>query len=126
MQGRRHTLRKALLLTLLAALNLSVIASEICDGVGFLPTELIPTGAKELAQVPVGDESKEVIDVHMYNHFYTFQVDRDVGKTNEGIEMLIPADKFQTNDAFVFRLRAEFNSAEASRTEMGFKVFLYS
>lgn len=62
----------------------------------------------------------------MYNHFYTFQVDRDVGKTNEGIEMLIPADKFQTNDAFAFRLRAEFNSAETSRTEMGFKVFLYS
>lgn len=65
--------------------------------------------------------------MHVYNHFYTFQVDRDIGKVNEGIEMMIPADKFVSNsDGFAFRLRAEFNSAEGSRTEMGFRVMLQS
>ena len=126
---QKHTfgvLPKALVI--LSALGLlGTNAREVCDGVGFLPSELVPTGAKEMAQISRGDESQELIDVHMYNHFYTFQVDRDVGKVNEGIEMLIPADKFATqSDGFAFRLRAEFNSAEGSRTEMGFRVMLQS
>jgi hypothetical protein len=68
----------------------------------------------------------ELVDVHTYNHFYTFQVDRQVDKENEGIEMLIPADKFVASsaDGFSFRLRAEFNSAEGSRAEVGFRLKL--
>lgn len=63
----------------------------------------------------------------MYNHFYTFQIDRDVAKVNEGIEMIIPKDKFKTSaEGLAFRLRSEFNSAEASRTEMGFRVMLFT
>lgn len=52
-------------------------------------------------------------------------MDRDINKVNEGIEMIIPAQKFFKNsDGLAFRLRAEFNSAEGSRTEMGFRVML--
>lgn len=41
--------------------------------------------------------------------------------------MRIPAEKFASqSDGFAFRLRAEFNSAEGSRTEMGFRVMLQS
>lgn len=86
----------------------------------------MPTGAKDMAPLSSDEsDSQELIDVHMYNHFYTFQVDRKVAEANEGIEMLIPAEKFKTSsDGFAFRLHAEFNSAEGSRTEMGFRASL--
>ena len=64
--------------------------------------------------------------MHSFGHFYTFQVDRDVNEKNEGVIMdLVSAnEKAATAEGFAFRLRAEFNSAEASRTGMGFKVIL--
>jgi len=67
-----------------------------------------------------------MIDVHTFNHFYTFQVDRDVNERNEGLvmDLINEADKASTSEGFSFRLRAEFNSAEASRAGMGFKVTL--
>jgi len=80
-----------------------------------------------MARTTKDEDSFELIDVHTYNHFYTFQIDRDAGKVNEGIEMLIPSNQFSTSsEGLAFRLRAEFNSAEASRAEMGFKVTLFS
>ena len=124
MHQLKHTLYK--LLAVLAILATQSNAGEICDGVVFMPTELVSTGAKDMAQSLVGEETLELVDVHTYNHFYTFQIDRDVNKENEGIEMRIPAEKFKSTstEGFAFRLRAEFNSAEGSRTEMGFKVEL--
>ena len=125
----KHTiglLPKALAIIVLTNL-IGANAREMCEGIGFMPTELVPMRAKEQIQIQNDDEINEIVDVHIYNHFYTFQVDRDIGKVNEGIEMLIPAEKFFTNsDGFAFRLRAEFNSAEGSRTEMGFRVMLQS
>lgn len=67
-----------------------------------------------------------LVDVHTFNHFYTFQVDRDINERNEGlvIDLITDREKAATVDGFAFRLRAEFNSAEASRAGMGFKVTL--
>ena len=64
--------------------------------------------------------------MHNYNHFYTFQVDRDVNERNEGLvmDLVLPTEKASTTEGFAFRLRAEFNSAEASRSGMGFRVTL--
>lgn len=64
--------------------------------------------------------------MHTFNHFYTFQVDRDVNERNEGLVMDLTKDteRASTNEGFAFRLRAEFNSAEASRSGMGFRVTL--
>jgi hypothetical protein len=42
-----------------------------------MPRELSFLGARDMAASP--------LDVHTYNKFYTFQVDRDVSKRNEGI-----------------------------------------
>jgi len=115
-----------LTLAAILMLGIGVVAKDACDGVAFLPRELVKTGAKDVAQS--GDEhtNNELVDVHTYNHFYTFQVDRQVNKVNEGIEMLIPAEKFVASsaDGFAFRLRAEFNSAEGSRAEVGFRLKL--
>ena len=82
-----------------------------------MPRTMVITGAKDL---PVqtsnseGEEPSELVDVHMFNHFYTFQVDRDPTRTNEGVEMnlLGPGVRASGRDGFAFRLRSEFNSAE--------------
>ena len=52
---KRYTLGKRTLLKLVLAflvLNFTKVAigKDICNGVVFLPTELIPTGAKDLGQ----------------------------------------------------------------------------
>ena len=72
------------------------------------------------------DETTGLVDVHTYGHYYTFQVDRDVNERNEGLVMDLVTDteKASTTEGFAFRLRAEFNSAEASRAGMGFRVML--
>ena len=64
--------------------------------------------------------------MHNFGHYYTFQVDRDVNEKNEGVimDLVSEFEKAATQEGFAFRLRAEFNSAEASRTGMGFKVVL--
>jgi len=75
-----------------------------------------------------GDKTQGLVDVHSFGHFYTFQVDRDVNEKNEGVimDLVTPFEKAATTEGFAFRLRAEFNSAEASRTGMGFRVVLAS
>ena len=102
-----------------------------CERVGFMPRTLVITGAKDLPGLASKDadgDPVELVDVHMYNHFYTFQVDRDPSRTNEGVEMSLMAPDVQasTREGFTFRLRSEFNSAEQSRSEMGFSVALWS
>ena len=64
--------------------------------------------------------------MHQFNHFYTFQVDRDVNERNEGLimDLVYDSEEAATPEGFAFRLRAEFNSAEASRAGMGFRVTL--
>ena len=71
-------------------------------------------------------DTTDLVDVHTFNHFYTFQVDRDINERNEGLVMDLVSeyDKASTPEGFAFRLRAEFNSAEASRAGMGFRVTL--
>ena len=63
--------------------------------------------------------------MHTFNHFYTFQVDRDVEEKNEGVVIDITYED-EANAAsdlgYAMRLRAEFNSQEASRAQMGFKA----
>lgn len=59
-----------------------------------------------------------MIDVHTFNHFYTFQADRDVDEKNEGVVIDITYEDeavAASNQGYAMRLRAEFNSAEASR-----------
>ena len=72
------------------------------------------------------DEMHGLVDVHSFNHYYTFQVDRDVNERNEGVvmDLVMDHERASTTEGFAFRLRAEFNSAEASRTGMGFRVIL--
>ena len=67
-----------------------------------------------------------LVDVHSFNHYYTIQVDRDVNERNEGVvmDLVMDHERASTTEGFAFRLRAEFNSAEASRTGMGFRVIL--
>jgi len=79
-----------------------------------------------MASDAVPDGIQGLLDVHSYNHFYTFQVDRNVNDRIEGVVMdLVKAsEKAASAEGFAFRLRAEFNTAEASRTAMGFKVTL--
>jgi hypothetical protein len=44
-----------------------LLASAIhCDGVSFMPSKMVFHGAKDV------DEEKEMLDVHTFNHFYTF------------------------------------------------------
>ena len=42
-------------------------ASE-CSEVGFLPSDVYPTFAKDMEE--------DLIDIHTYNKFFTFQIDR--------------------------------------------------
>lgn len=66
-----------------------------------------------------------MIDIHTFNHFYTYQVDRDVEEENEGVVIDITYEDeatAATRDGYAMRLRAEFNSAEASRAQMAFKA----
>ena len=99
-----------------------------------MPRTMVITGAKDLLGLALdtpdggGSTTQELVDVHMFNHFYTFQVDRDPSRTNEGVEMnlLGPGVQASGSEGFAFRLRSEFNSAEQSRSEMGFRVALWS
>jgi hypothetical protein len=82
-----------------------------------MPRTMVITGAKDLPGLPSDNEGKEpteLVDVHMFNHFYTFQVDRDPTRTNEGVEMNLmgPEVRASGREGFAFRLRSEFNSAE--------------
>ena len=118
------------ILSLIGFHSASAINKE-CDGVGFMPRQLLITGAKDIQALPPlqeGEDEQELVDVHMYNHFYTFQVDRDPAMTNEGVEMslLPPSTRASGTEGYAFRLRSEFNSAEMSRGEMGFRVALWS
>ena len=49
-----------------------------------------------------------------------------MNERNEGLvmDLISEHEKASTSEGFAFRLRAEFNSAEASRTGMGFRVVL--
>lgn len=106
----------------------------ICDGVAFMPTDLVITRAKDQQGLhnPGHDplmhdmDTLGLVDVHTFNHFYTFQVDRDVNERNEGLvmDLINEHELAATPEGFAFRLRAEFNSAEASRAGMGFRVVL--
>ena len=94
-----------------------------------MPSKMTLTRAKDqpgLQSETDPDEMIGLVDVHSYNHYYTFQVDRDVNERNEGVVMDLVADTehASTTEGFAFRLRAEFNSAEASRAGMGFRVTL--
>ena len=40
------------------------------------------------------------------------------------MDLVLDSEKASTTEGFAFRLRAEFNSVEASRTGMGFRVTL--
>lgn len=100
-----------------------------CEGVTFAPVEMVVTRAHDQAAMFGDTRSHEklgMVDIHTFNHFYTYQVDRDVNEHNEGVVMDLVKEYEQaaTSEGFAFRLRAEFNSAEASRTGMGFHVQL--
>jgi hypothetical protein len=76
----KHTiglLPKALAIIVLTNL-IEANARKMCEGIGFMPTELVPMRAKEQIQIQNDDDRNEVVDVHIYNHFYTFQVNRDI------------------------------------------------
>ena len=107
----------------------SALASQLCEGVAFMPSHMTLTRAKDqpgLQSETDSDEMHGLVDVHSFNHYYTFQVDRDVNERNEGVVMdrVMDHEKASTTEGFAFRLRAEFNSAEASRSGMGFRVIL--
>jgi hypothetical protein len=89
-----------------------------------MPSHLVFQGAKD--QTTDDETNLELLDVHTFNHFYTFQVDRDVEKINEGVEMVIPDEYLRSvgNSGHVFRLRSYFASATSTRTEMGMNVYL--
>ena len=62
------------ILSLTGFRSASAINKE-CDGVGFMPRQMLITGAKDiqaLSPLHEGEEEQELVDVHMYNHFYTF------------------------------------------------------
>ncbi len=127
-------------LALLVSLGLLVLgrianANTACEGVSFMQSELVVTRAKDQPGLNAseenaagGDRKQGLVDVHNFGHYYTFQVDRDVNEKNEGVimDLVSEFEKAATQEGFAFRLRAEFNSAEASRTGMGFKVILAS
>ena len=127
----KHRTKSRVAIGLVAAIALMTAARArgTCEGVTYMPTEVIVTRAKDLAGLPSDkhpDETQGLVDIHTFNHFYTFQIDRDVNERNEGVVMdLVTADeKAASPEGFAFRLRAEFNSAEASRAGMGFRVTL--
>ena len=65
-----------------------------------MPRTMVITGAKDQQGLPSKDEdgdAVELVDVHMYNHFYTFQVDRDPSRTNEGVEMNLMGPKVEAS-----------------------------
>ena len=105
------------------------LALKECDGVTFAPVEMVVTRANDQPAM-FGDtttyEKKSLVDIHTFNHFYTYQVDRDIHEKNEGvvIDLVKSWEQAATPEGFAFRLRAEFNSAEASRAGMGFHVQL--
>ena len=116
-------------LGLASLLSLAVQAMKQCEGVTFAPSEMVLTRASDQpAKFSYSDfsEKKGLVDVHTFNHFYTFQVDRDINEENEGvvINLLKASEQASTKEGFAFRLRAEFNSAESSRAGMGFHVQL--
>lgn len=125
---KRKTLKSNIVLPIALILG-TVRASGLCEGVSFMPTNMVVTRATDILGMPsLHDpmEYDELVDVHSFNHFYTFQVDRDVNERNEGLVMDLVTDRERasTPEGFAFRLRAEFNSAEASRAGMGFRVTL--
>ena len=123
---------------MLCLLN-GVKALNECEGVGIAPRKMVLTRSHETKALlqnlkrKKGAESSYIddiidsgmIDVHTFNHFYTFQVDRDVDERNEGVVIDITYED-EANAAsdmgYAMRLRAEFNSQEASRSQMGFKA----
>ena len=121
------------LATLAALAALPASANQICEGVAFMPHQLVVTRAKDQPGIPSQESDIAtcrqapdigLVDIHTFNHFYTFQVDRDVNEVNEGLvmDLLGEWEQAATTEGFALRLRAEFNSAEASRAEMGFRV----
>ena len=61
-------------------LDIGEATNVYCESVGFMPRTLVITGAKDMPSTPSekdDDEYIELVDVHTFNHFYTFQVDRD-------------------------------------------------
>jgi hypothetical protein len=89
----------------LTLLLMAANASQ-CDQVGFLPNQILTQ-----------DQQKD-IDMHTFNHFYTFQVDRDVGKIQEGIELELPPITQPT----AFTLKSWFDTAQHSHAAMSMRV----
>ena len=63
--------------------------TERCSNIGFLPRSLVPQYANDL-QDSQKERDQQFLDVHTFNHFFTFQIDHDVNLVNEGVEMVIP------------------------------------
>jgi hypothetical protein len=67
---------------------ISAAEKERCSHIGFLPRVLTLQTSHDYASYDETDSQK--YDVHTFNRFFTFQVDRDVAMINEGVEMVIP------------------------------------
>ena len=126
MKKKKATSKAMTLILLQAFLGTAAYASRLCEGVALMPNNMVLTRAKDQPGMQEGENTVGLVDVHSFNHFYTFQVDRDVNERNEGLvmDLLNDTEKASTSEGFAFRLRAEFNSAEASRAGMGFRVTL--
>lgn len=88
--------------------------AHTCEGVGFLPRELTLSQAKDY------QHSGSAVDVHTFNRFYTFQVDRDVSKLKEGIEISLPPMSSATS----LTLKFWFDTAKHTHVAMNMKVQL--
>ena len=88
-KGRRgHKLTA--LLSIIALFTAPSLAMKECEGVTFAPVEMVVTRAHDQTAMFGDTRSHEklgMVDIHAFNHFYTYQVDRDVNEHNEGVVM---------------------------------------
>ncbi len=89
------------------------MASE-CQEIGFLPTQLKVTYAKDFRP-----DNTQLVDVHTFNQFYTFQVNQPTalsGGTGQGssAEMHFNLGKSYMKEGFVLRLRSELSVASSN------------
>ena len=103
---------KIILLCLLVSTAYAVTASsdQGCAELTFMPAELDFVGSH--------DSDEPMLDLHTFNKFHAFQIGKQ-----EGIAFNIPRDMLRGGqDGFLFRLRAEYASAERSRARMNLQI----